>query len=52
MKFYNKIAYLDYCGLIDEKEGERIAEHFSKEEKNQVLFMKNHGVMVVGDSIG
>ena len=45
------IAYDDtYNGLAHSlDEGERIAQAIGK---NKILFMKNHGVMVIGDTIG
>ena len=48
--FYGHIAYDDnYAGNADSlDEGERLAEAIGGK---QVMFMKNHGVLVVGDSI-
>ena len=46
-----KIAYDDvYAGLADSlSEGERLASLLGD---NQVMFMKNHGVIAVGDNVG
>jgi ribulose-5-phosphate 4-epimerase/fuculose-1-phosphate aldolase len=48
--FYDDFAYdRDYSGLsVDTNEGERIAMHI---ENKRVLFMCNHGIMVVGPSV-
>ena len=48
--FYGHIAYDDhYAGTADTMdEGERLAKLMGK---NHVMFMKNHGVLVVGDTI-
>ncbi|MGH1361071.1 MAG: class II aldolase/adducin family protein [Burkholderiaceae bacterium] len=48
--FHGRIAYDDtYAGTADElSEGERLA-HLVKDK--QVLFMKNHGVLAVGDTV-
>jgi ribulose-5-phosphate 4-epimerase/fuculose-1-phosphate aldolase len=49
--FHGHIAYDDdYCGTADSlEEGERLAGVIGDK---QVLFMKNHGVIVVGNNIG
>jgi ribulose-5-phosphate 4-epimerase/fuculose-1-phosphate aldolase len=49
--FHGHIAYDDdYCGTADSlEEGERLARVIGDK---QVLFMKNHGVIVTGDNIG
>lgn len=49
--FHGLVAYDDdYCGTADSlEEGERLAAVIGA---NKVLFMKNHGVIVVGDNIG
>jgi len=48
--FYGHVAYDDtYAGTADTlEEGERLARLIGN---NQVLFMKNHGVMVVGETV-
>ena len=48
--FHGHIAYDDtYAGTADTlEEGERLAKLIGK---NRVLFMKNHGVLVVGDTV-
>ncbi len=48
--FYGHIAYDDhYAGTADTlDEGERLAKLMGK---NHVMFMKNHGVLVVGDTV-
>jgi ribulose-5-phosphate 4-epimerase/fuculose-1-phosphate aldolase len=50
-RFYGRIAYdRDYNGMaLDDQEGERVA-HLLGENKS-VLFMGNHGVIVVGPSV-
>jgi ribulose-5-phosphate 4-epimerase/fuculose-1-phosphate aldolase len=49
--FYGRIAYDDtYAGSADTiEEGERLARVIAD---RRVLFMKNHGVMVTGDTVG
>ncbi|MBV7327613.1 aldolase [Chloroflexi bacterium TSY] len=51
LRFYNRIAYdRDYSGLaLDVEEGTRVA-HLMGNDKS-VLFMGNHGVIVVGNSV-
>jgi ribulose-5-phosphate 4-epimerase/fuculose-1-phosphate aldolase len=48
--FYGHVAYDDhYAGTADTlEEGERLARLLGN---NQVMFMKNHGVLVVGDTV-
>jgi ribulose-5-phosphate 4-epimerase/fuculose-1-phosphate aldolase len=50
LKFYGRtLVDEDYNGLaLDEREGDRIADSLGEAD---VVFMKNHGVMVVGPSI-
>ncbi|MEM7535488.1 MAG: class II aldolase/adducin family protein [Chloroflexota bacterium] len=50
-RFYNRIAYdYNYNGLaMDDAEGERVASLLGKDKS--VLFMGNHGVMVVGETV-
>ncbi|MCE7984554.1 MAG: aldolase [Caldilinea sp. CFX5] len=50
-RFYGRIAYdRDYNGMaLDDREGERVA-HLLGDNKS-VLFMGNHGVIVVGPSV-
>ena len=50
IRFHNKISYDDeYKGLaLDEEEGHRIA---SKLGNNKVIFLANHGVVVVGRNV-
>jgi ribulose-5-phosphate 4-epimerase/fuculose-1-phosphate aldolase len=50
LKFYGRtLVDEDYNGLaLDEREGDRIAESLGDAD---VVFMKNHGVMVVGPSV-
>ena len=51
MMFHDRIAYdEDYAGLaLDVAEGERVAGALGDKD---VLFMRNHGPMVVGPDIG
>jgi ribulose-5-phosphate 4-epimerase/fuculose-1-phosphate aldolase len=51
MLFHDRIAYdEDYSGLaVDEREGDRVAGALGDKD---VLFMRNHGPMVVGTDIG
>lgn len=51
LKFYGRtLVDEDYNGLaLDESEGERIARALG--ETAEIVFMKNHGVMVLGQSI-
>jgi ribulose-5-phosphate 4-epimerase/fuculose-1-phosphate aldolase len=51
MMFHDRIAYdQDYSGLaLDQAEGERVACALRKKD---VLFLRNHGPMVVGNDIG
>lgn len=51
LRYYNKIAYEDtYNGLVDNPlEGERLARNIGQKS---VVMMANHGVMVVGSTIG
>lgn len=50
-RFYNRIAYdRGYNGLaIDDQEGARCAELLG--EGKSVLFMGNHGVMIIGETV-
>jgi len=50
LKFYGRtLVDEDYNGLaLDEKEGDRIADSLGDAD---IVFMKNHGVMVVGPSV-
>jgi ribulose-5-phosphate 4-epimerase/fuculose-1-phosphate aldolase len=50
-RFYGRIAYdRDYAGMaLDDLEGERVARLLGKDKS--VLFMGNHGVIVVGPSV-
>jgi len=50
-RFYNRIAYdQNYNGMpLDKEEGMRIVQHL-KQNKN-ILFMGNHGVLVVGRTV-
>ncbi len=50
-RFYGRIAYdRDYNGMaLDDREGERVAELLGTDKS--VLFMGNHGVIVVGPSV-
>ncbi len=50
LRFYNDIAYDDdYRGLaLDDEEGDRIAERLGS---SRILFLANHGVIVIGSSI-
>ncbi len=50
LKFYGRTTFdRDYNGLaLDEREGDRIAASMGDAD---IVFMKNHGVMVVGGSI-
>jgi ribulose-5-phosphate 4-epimerase/fuculose-1-phosphate aldolase len=46
--FYGDIGYYDYNGLaLDHQEGERMAQAL---EGKSVLMLRNHGVLVIGDS--
>jgi ribulose-5-phosphate 4-epimerase/fuculose-1-phosphate aldolase len=50
MLFHGHVAYLDYCGLAaDDAEGDRIAKALV--DGARVVLMKNHGVLVVGESV-
>lgn len=47
--FHDNVAYFAYEGIVTgEEEGERMAEALGDE---RVLFLANHGVLVVGESI-
>ena len=50
-RFYERIAYdRDYCGMaLDDGEGVRVAGLLGEEKS--VLFLGNHGVMVVADTV-
>lgn len=50
-RFYGRIAYdRDYSGLaLDDGEGERVASLM--EDGKSVMFMGNHGVMVIGSTV-
>ena len=50
-RFYQRIAYdRDYAGMaLEQSEGERVARVFGKSKS--VLFLANHGVIVVGNSV-
>ncbi|GBL20424.1 putative aldolase class 2 protein CC_1201 [Acidimicrobiaceae bacterium] len=50
-RFYNRIAYdRDYSGMaLEASEGERVAHVLGKSKS--VLFLANHGVIVVGNSV-
>lgn len=50
-RFYNRIAYdRNYSGLaLDDDEGERVANLMG--DGKSILFMGNHGVMVIGPTI-
>jgi ribulose-5-phosphate 4-epimerase/fuculose-1-phosphate aldolase len=50
--FYNRIVYdLDYGGLAFEDEGERVCGLLTDPAK-KTMVMGNHGVMVIGETIG
>ena len=50
LRFYNRVSYDDrYNGIaLDHAEGRRIADHF---DRNNVLLLANHGVIVVGPTV-
>ena len=50
-RFYQRIAYdRDYAGMaLEQSEGERVAHVLGKSKS--VLFLANHGVVVVGNSV-
>ncbi len=50
-RFYQRIAYdRDYAGMaLEQSEGERVARVLGKSKS--VLFLANHGVIVVGNSV-
>ncbi|MEM8858408.1 MAG: class II aldolase/adducin family protein, partial [Chloroflexota bacterium] len=50
-RFYDRIAYdRDYNGLaMDDNEGERVASLM--QDGKSVLFMGNHGVMILGETV-
>lgn len=49
LMFADDIAYVDYHGLaFDAGEGERLARALGEKS---VLFMRNHGVLVIGESV-
>ena len=48
--FYGNVAYFEYLGIVDDtEEGEHMATAL---DDKTVLFMANHGVLVVGTSVG
>jgi ribulose-5-phosphate 4-epimerase/fuculose-1-phosphate aldolase len=50
MMFHGHVAYLDYGGLAqDDAEGDRIAKALI--DGARVVLMKNHGVLVVGETV-
>ena len=50
MFFHGHVAYLDYGGLAeDDSEGDRIAKALI--DGARVVLMKNHGVLVVGETV-
>tara|TARA_Y100000996_G_C22442641_1_gene610445 strand:+ start:105 stop:851 length:747 start_codon:yes stop_codon:yes gene_type:complete len=51
LQFYNKVGYNSYSGfgLDINEEKKRLANDLSN---NDVLFMRNHGVIVTGESVG
>lgn len=50
--FYGRVLIDDgYSGLAFEEEGERICKQFSDPQK-KVMIMGNHGVMIVGPTVG
>ena len=49
LMFHEEIAYVDYNGLAyDQSEGERLAQSLGNKS---VLLMRNHGVLVIGDTV-
>ena len=52
-RFYERVAYDDnYGGLAhDTAEGDRMCKPLLRNERSRVLFLANHGVMVVGASV-
>jgi ribulose-5-phosphate 4-epimerase/fuculose-1-phosphate aldolase len=49
VSFHEEIAYVDYNGLAyDQSEGERLAHSLGDKS---VLMMRNHGVLVIGDTV-
>lgn len=50
-RFHDRIAYdRDYAGMaLDQDEGQRVAHLLG--EQHDVLFLGNHGVIVIGDSV-
>jgi ribulose-5-phosphate 4-epimerase/fuculose-1-phosphate aldolase len=47
--FHDQIAFVDYNGLAyDQSEGERLAHSLGNKS---VLMMRNHGVLVIGDTV-
>ena len=50
MRFYNKIKYFDYTGMIvDDNEGSKLQKIVNKETK--LIILKNHGIIVMGNTI-
>ena len=50
-RFHNRIGYdRDYAGMfVDDSEGERVARLLG--DNNGVLFLGNHGVLVIGETV-
>jgi len=49
LMFADDVAYVDYNGLaFDASEGERLAQALGEKS---VLMMRNHGVLVIGESV-
>ena len=50
-RFHNRIGYdRDYAGMfVDDSEGERVARLLG--DNNSVLFLGNHGVLVIGETV-
>jgi ribulose-5-phosphate 4-epimerase/fuculose-1-phosphate aldolase len=50
LRFWNRIGYHDYEGLVvDSGEGARISQALG--ERNLVLIMRNHGLLIVGATV-
>jgi len=50
LMFHDRVAYYDYNGLaFDQREGEHMAEALGDKS---VMILRNHGVLVVGETLG
>tara|TARA_Y100000590_G_scaffold469438_1_gene657004 strand:- start:11413 stop:12111 length:699 start_codon:yes stop_codon:yes gene_type:complete len=50
MRFYNKIKYFNYGNMIiDDKEGKKLGKLVERNTK--LIILKNHGIIILGDTI-